>query len=382
MRLKRAFAAGCSALLALWLPMALPAYASDNVEQQQQQLQQLTKQIQRQQTALSQGQVKKNKQLKALRRSEKAVGGSTSALRQSAAKLAAAEQQLSKLQQQQTELERTRQAQQDTLATQLRSAWMSGNNDSAAVLLSNDDPAQLERMMVYYQYFNQARIDAIDAVKVTEQQLTQVALKQQQVRDQQEALHLQRQRQQQQLQKDLAERERALKNLQAQLQQQQQQLNRMQENRDVLAAAIEQALQLLTQSSGYPGLTDKGQLPWPMAARLAQGFGSHRQGQLKWNGWLLAAPSGREVKAIGDGQVIFADWLRGFGLVVVVDHGEEYLSLYGHAQALLKSVGEPVSSGEVLALSGNSGGVDKPGLYFEIRHRGRAVDPKHFLKKS
>ncbi|QIZ78262.1 murein hydrolase activator EnvC family protein [Ferrimonas lipolytica] len=377
MSVRRAFTVS---LTALWLAYSPSLFA--DATKQEQQLQQLTEQIQRQQTALSQGQVNKNKQLKALRNSEKAVSNSTKALRQSASKVAAADAQLSKLKAKQTELEQQRQAQQQQLAVQIRSAWMSGNNDGTAILLGNDDPAQLERMMVYYQYLNDARIDAIEVVKSTEIELAEVAQEQQLVRDKQAALHEQRQRQQQQLKKDLAQREAVLKDLQKQLNQQQQQLVNMQENRDVLAAAIEQALQLLAQSQSYNGLSNNGSLPWPIRAKLSKRFGSHRQGQLKWNGWLLTTSSGKEVKAISSGQVIFADWLRGFGLVVVVDHGEEYLSLYGHAQALLKQVGDPVSGGEVLALSGNSGGLDQPGLYFEIRHRGRAIDPKPFLKKG
>ncbi|WP_035387197.1 murein hydrolase activator EnvC family protein [Ferrimonas senticii] len=370
-----------AALLSSAVAVAMPV-AADDVEQQQRQLDKITEQIKRQQSALSKGQVNRDKQLKALRKSEKAVSNSTQQLRDSNRQLQQAETKLKQLQQQQTALEKQRQQEQQQLAQQLRGAFMSGNSDSGALLLGGDNPADLDRMLVYYQYLNDARIGAIDKVKATEAQLQQVAQQQQQVRDQQAALVQQQQRQQQQLKRDLDQRQLALDDLQQQLQQQQRQLAQLQGNRDTLAAAIDQALQLLQRNNNYPGLKANGSQPWPLSARISKAFGSHRQGQLTWNGWLMAAPAGREVQAIADGQVIFADWLRGYGLVVVVDHGEEFLSLYGHAQALLKQVGDPVSGGEVLALSGNSGGVEQPGLYFEIRHRGRAVDPKRYLSKS
>ncbi|MFI3244929.1 MAG: peptidoglycan DD-metalloendopeptidase family protein [Ferrimonas sp.] len=364
----------------LGLVCASPSGVANNADQQQ--LKQLSEQIKRHQTALSQGQVKKDNQLKALRQSEKAVQESTVALRTSSEQLALAEQNLSQLARQQQALQQQRLQQQQELANQLRGAWMTGNHDSTALLLRKQDPKMRERIQIYYQYLNNARIQAITDVQSTESELASNTEQQQQWRNQQAALVALHQQQQAQLQKDIDQRARALAELQTDLQQQQQQLAQMQEDRDILAAAIDQALQVLQQDNDYSGLSRNNRLPWPMKARLSKGFGSHRQGQLSWDGWLFAGPSGQEITAVGDGRVIFADWLRGFGLVVVVDHGKDYLSLYGHAQALLKEVGDPVSSGEILALSGNSGGVDTPGLYFEIRHRGRAVDPKHFLTKS
>ncbi|SHI01613.1 murein hydrolase activator EnvC family protein [Ferrimonas marina] len=364
--------------------MLLPlAWAEQEVADKQQELEQLGKEIQQRQSRLVQAQVDKDKQLKSLRQAEKAVSDSAVSLRRSEQALQQSERKLGELEQRRGELEAAQAEQQAHLASQLRTAWMSGEQDHTALLLGSDEPATLERMMVYYQYLNQARIDAIEDLQQTQQALEEVTTAQRQERDRQQQLHQQQLANRKQLQQRQQARQQALSELEQRLSRDRRQLDQLEENRDVLEAAISQALEALAQSQHHHGLSDqKGVLPWPLPARLSAGFGSRRQGQLTWNGWLLSAPSGREVKAISNGQVVFADWLRGFGLVVVVDHGDEYLSLYGHAQALLKQVGEQVEAGEVVALSGDSGGLEKPGLYFEIRHRGRAVDPKGYLAKS
>ncbi|MBY5993397.1 murein hydrolase activator EnvC family protein [Ferrimonas balearica] len=372
-------------LLTLLLPLLLatPVAGDDEVAEQQARLQDLSRAIQQRQAKLSQGQVEKDSLLQALRRTDKAISDSAVALQRQKTALSEADSELVRLGQRQQTLEQEQRQQRDQLASQVRTAWMSGRQDHTALLLGNEDPATLERMMVYYQYLNQARIDALDALKATEAALAAVIDQQQQVRNQQAELLRQQEQERARLAQRQKERQAALAKLEQQLARDSNQLALMVEDREVLETAIEQALEALAQSQALNGLADrKGALPWPASGRLTHRFGSHREGQLKWNGWLLKAPAGREVKAISAGQVVFADWLRGFGLVVVVDHGEQYLSLYGHAQALLKQVGDQVTPGEVIALTGSSGGLNQAGLYFEIRHRGRAVDPKNYLRKG
>ena len=135
------------------------------------------------------------------------------------------------------------------------------------------------------------------------------------------------------------------------------------------------------QAENLVGLSKlKRKLSWPVKGRINHSFGSSKQGYLKWKGVFLSAPIGREVKTIHNGTVLFSDWLKGYGLVTVVDHGDGYMSLYGHNQALLKSVGDRVEAGEPIALVGQSGGQANSGLYFEIRHTGIAVNPKLWCK--
>lgn len=368
------------ALLAL---LATSVAGQDDVAQQQAQLDKLSREIKQRQARLSEAQVAKDGLMAELRRTDKAISDSAQALKRQQQALAKSEATLSELSQRQGELETRQRQQRDQLAAQVRTAWMSGGQDHTALLLGNDDPATLERMLVYYQYLNQARIDALEALKATAAELASVITEQQTERDRQASLLKQQEQERARLAQRQKEREVALAKLERQLKRDSNQLALMQEDREVLERAIAQALEALARSAALDGLADsKGRLPWPTKGTLAKSFGSHREGQLKWNGWLLKAPAGREVKAISAGQVVFADWLRGFGLVVVVDHGEQYLSLYGHAQALLRQVGDTVKPGEVIALTGSSGGLQQPGLYFEIRHRGRAIDPRPYLQKG
>ncbi|BCV63212.1 hypothetical protein TUM17386_28830 [Shewanella algae] len=130
------------------------------------------------------------------------------------------------------------------------------------------------------------------------------------------------------------------------------------------------------------GLTkSRGSLNWPTKGRIKNSFGSQRSGNVRWKGVMLSAPEGQSISAVAAGKVIYADWLRGFGMVLVVDHGKGFMSLYGHAQALLKDAGDTVKAGEAVALVGRSGGQTEPGLYFEIRHKGQAVDPANYCRR-
>ena len=148
-----------------------------------------------------------------------------------------------------------------------------------------------------------------------------------------------------------------------------------------LKRVVEQALRAMKDNPSMEGFgKQSGKLKWPTKGRVSASFGSQRSGQVVWKGTMLSAPEGQNIRAVSGGKVIYADWLRGFGLVMVIDHGKGYMSLYGHAQTLLKSPGDMVKSGEAIALVGRSGGQSEAGLYFEIRHKGQAVDPAKYCR--
>jgi len=128
--------------------------------------------------------------------------------------------------------------------------------------------------------------------------------------------------------------------------------------------------------------TQRGLLPWPARATVAHAFGSVRAASLNWQGWLMVGEEGTPVRAIHPGKVVFADYLAGQGLLLIIDHGDGYLSLYAHNQALLKRIGDAVERGEVVARIGNTGGVGRSALYFEIRHGGEAIDPRSWLRSK
>ena len=134
-------------------------------------------------------------------------------------------------------------------------------------------------------------------------------------------------------------------------------------------------------SGGYNGLSTNGSLRWPVQGPILISYGSPRTAELKWKGTLIGASEGTQVKAVAPGQVVYADWLDGFGMLLVIDHGRGYMSLYGHNQSLLRQVGQSVEQGEPVALVGDSGGQDRPGLYFEIRYQGEAINPTKWLAR-
>jgi septal ring factor EnvC (AmiA/AmiB activator) len=125
----------------------------------------------------------------------------------------------------------------------------------------------------------------------------------------------------------------------------------------------------------------RGALPMPVSGTPTNRFGARRNADIRWRGWLIAAKEGEPIQAIHDGHVIYADWLRGQGLLLVLDHGDGWLSLYAHNRSLLRKVGDRINAGQTIARAGASGGSETPGLYFEIRHQGKPVDPADWIRR-
>lgn len=282
--------------------------------------------------------------------------------------------------QRQTQLRQQQQQQADALEQQIANAYANGQHDFLKLLLNQQDPASIERMLSYYHYFNQARVAKIEALKTTTAQLAEL---QQTLLVQQQELKELASRQQQQ-QNQLAQQQTAQETLIAELQQQQrsdqQRLQALEQSREQLEqviSAIESALENDVQLVGLKPV--KARLQWPTEGRVRKLFGQSREGPLRWKGVMIEGRIGQAVRVIADGRVVFADWLRGFGLVTVIDHGEGYMSLYGHNQSLLKNVGQEVKMGEEIALMGQSGGRSNAALYFEIRYRGDAQNPTRWI---
>ena len=150
-----------------------------------------------------------------------------------------------------------------------------------------------------------------------------------------------------------------------------------------LLLEIQQALADIPDEApgAEPFVQRKGRLPWPSRGRIAAAFASPKLGGMSWDGVMISAQPGEAVQAVHHGRVAFADWLRGFGLLLILDHGDGWMTLYGHNQSLFKEVGDWVEAGEPLALVGNSGGRQASGVYFGIRHQGKAVDPGRWCRK-
>lgn len=353
------------------------------------------------------------RELKALQqqlaKDEKAISAMARQLNQTRNKLKGNEQELARLDQEHKALNRQADEQKQQLATQLRAAYQNGRHDYLKLLLNGQDSSDIDRLLHYYAHLNQARADALHRLADIRRQLADNRRRAEQSRVQLKALLAGQQQQQQSLQQRQNERNQTAKKLNAQLEQGNRRLANLKQAASHLEQQIKAAAEraererlererreaaarrqpgpsghtpVVAKTQGNFGGLAKGSLPWPLKGKLQHRFGSSRTSELNWKGLLISAPAGRQVSAVANGQVVYADWLNGFGMVMVIDHGKGYLSLYGHNQSLLLGPGDKVKAGQAIALSGESGGQNKPGLYFEIRYKGQAVDPLPWLRRG
>jgi septal ring factor EnvC (AmiA/AmiB activator) len=291
------------------------------------------------------------------------------------------QQTLKELAQEKITLTHKKQQQEKVLAQQLRAAYTSGHHDYIKLLLNQQRPASVERTVTYYKYLNDARIKEIDQFQIVLSDLLAVTTQHQEQAKKLNTIKQQQAEQKIVFQNTKQERKNTIRALNKELLGSKQLLAQLVAEEQNLVVALQRIAALAKQSAELVGLKKlKRKLSWPVKGKISHSFGSRKQGYLKWKGILLAAPVGKQVKAIHNGTVLFSDWLKGYGLVTVLDHGAGYMSLYGYNQALLKSVGDRVETGEPIALVGQSGGQSQSGLYFEIRSDGQAVNPKAWFK--
>nr|WP_297350036.1 peptidoglycan DD-metalloendopeptidase family protein [uncultured Glaciecola sp.] len=277
-------------------------------------------------------------------------------------------------------------AQQKQLAGQLKSAFMAGNYDFAKMFFNQDDAGRFERTVTYYEYLNKARQQEIRKFRVLVTELEQLNIKLADKTQRLEVFLVTQKQQSSQLRQQQTSRHQKLKQLDQQIRSDTARVSQLQQEERSLINAIEQAeIDARSRSKEEDvvlvGLAQsKGKLTRPASGQIQQLFGKRRQGQVRWKGIVVNSIEGSPVLAVQDGKVLYADWLKGFGLVTIVDHGAGYMTVYGRNQALLKQPGDPVLQGETIGLVGSSGGQASPGLYFEIRHKGKALNPKSWLK--
>ncbi len=329
------------------------------------------------------------------------------------------EAELERLNEEKTTLEGARLEQQRLIGLQARAAYQSGRQEYLKLLLNQQNPEKFSRTLTYYDYLNKARFEQVDSFNRTLGQLASVerdiATQQHKLAEQKDGL-LERRRQLAEVRK---ERQQALakldsdhssreQKLQARRQEQAQFERVLKTIEETLARQAREAEQerqraLLAErerqnassggasgpmvssaggSFGGPFAQAKGKLPWPVDGRLVARYGTPRGGdaRTKWDGVLIGASAGTQVRAVHGGRVVFADWLRGAGLLVILDHGNGYLSLYGHNQSLLRDAGDIVKAGDPIATVGTSGGQETAALYFAIRQQGRPSDPAQWCR--
>jgi len=358
------------------------ALANDKLEQDNKKLQQLQAQIKKQQATLNK-QIKQQSSLQDLfKAAELKVAQSALQIAQTQSELKETINKISKLKKEQKQLTKKKKQQQTILAEMVRTAYLNGKHDYSKLLLNQEDPAQLERLITYYRKLKDARVEQLDEIQSVMRRLVEV---QEQLTENKEALaslKTQQEADNKQLLTSQMERKAALNKLNRSIKSDKQKLDQLKQDEQRLANAIVQAQQNAERDpASLAGLYNlKKQLKWPTRGRLARKFGQRRSGALRWKGVVIDGTLGNRVNAIADGVVLYADWLKGFGWLTVVDHGKGYMSLYGHNQALLKQAGDYVEQNEPIALVGQSGGQSTAGLYFEIRYKGKTVNPARWCR--
>ena len=380
------------ALVTALFMLALTAFSGhllaqdDNSSEQREKLAELQAELRARQQVLENSKASAQELESVLKASELEIAKVAKALALTKQNLDSVKQEQSVLQNEQSELKTAIRKQQSLLSSQLKSAFMAGHYDYAKMLFYQEDARNFERVITYYQYVARARQKEIESFRGNVARLEEVneAL----VEKAQSLLSLQKDQENQRavLITRQDDRKNTLKKINKTIASENQKIASLQADEQALKNAIEAARIAAERAAreakvSLDGLAKlKGKLSTPVEGRVRNLFGNRRQGQVRWKGIIIDGAEGDPVTTIAPGRVLYADWLRGFGLVSIIDHGEGYMSVYGHNQALLKQVGDEVRGGERIALVGRSGGQEYPNLYFEIRHKGKALNPRTWFK--
>ncbi|MDI2144265.1 MULTISPECIES: murein hydrolase activator EnvC [unclassified Pseudomonas] len=427
-------------LIALALTCLLQPAFADERAQTQQQLDATRQDIAELKKLLGKLQEEKSGVQKELKGTETEMGNLEKQVDALQKELKKSESELQRLDAEKKKLQSARTEQQRLIAIQARAAYQNGRQEYLKLLLNQQNPEKFARTLTYYDYLSQARLEQLKNFNETLRQLAnvekdisaqqaQLLVQKSDLDTQRDALDKVRKERQQVLAKlnddvkardqklaareqDQADLTKVLKTIEetlarqareaeearqkALIAQQEAEKKRLREaqaradaDSDTSDAPRKQARPTpgaLVSSSGEtfggPFAATRGKLPWPVDGRLLARFGETRgdDARTKWDGVMISASAGSQVHAVHGGRVVFADWLRGAGLLVILDHGNGFLSLYGHNQTLLKSAGDVVKAGESISTVGSSGGQDTPALYFAIRQQGHPSDPAQWCR--
>lgn len=278
-------------------------------------------------------------------------------------------------------------AHKETVANLAYSTYVMGRQSHLKLFLNQQDPSVVNRMMGYHDYIVAARSRMIEQINAWSAEIDELAAERRARKDKLQALGDRFRAEQEAVRERRREREAALAALNERIAGSKEELARLKENE----ARLEQVLQEIQDylaADASRRLKEgafremQGKMKLPVAAPIGAGFGQPRETGVRWDGIMFRPEAGADVNAIFQGRVVFADWLRGFGLLLIIDHGDGYMSLYSHNESLFKQVGDWVETGEAVATVGTSGGLDRPGLYFEIRHQGEPQNPLSWCQKA
>ena len=364
---------------AVILACALSAtFSSSTFAASQQELKGVKSEINRQQQSLTSQEKKLNDLQKSLKDQELGISKRERDIKQTKSELAKADQNINKLEEKISLQEAQRQAQEEQLKQLIQTYYVTERAKANGHLLN--EGIEEDRISQYFQHLAKARSEVIDAIsKITEElahNRNQLELEKTQI----ENLLKQQSQKRASLASTQSNRKKTLGNIQKNIKDDKRYLAELQRNETRLKAEIAKAAK--RNAVPMDGIAkQRGKLPWPLKGRVLHSFGTKQTGQVNWKGMVLSASYGQQVKAVYSGTVVFAEYLRGYGLVVLLDHGKGDMTLYGYNQALTKKEGDKVTAGEVIALAGDTGGQDRASLYFEIRRNSEAQNPKSWLKR-
>jgi septal ring factor EnvC (AmiA/AmiB activator) len=321
-----------------------------------------------------------------LRDAELGVQGARRELEELRAQRIASESRLRELEDEQARRERELAAERGALAGELRAAYVNGREEQLKLLLNQQDPAAFGRMLAYYGYFGRARADRIGNIR---DKLEHLALVRENIASESQRLQALEARREQELAtlKGAQEkRSKAVAAIESQIRARGGELKRLQSDASSLEKLIQElrsALENVPVAKQAPFEPLRGKLPWPVQqGTVIARFGQPRAGgSMRWQGMLIGTDRGARVRAPFAGRVVYSDWLPGMGLMIVLDHGGGYLSLYGHNEQVFRKVGDSVAAGDVIGAVGDTGGHDRPALYFEVRRGRQPVNPENWLQR-
>lgn len=360
--------------------------ASSKGQLKEQQLKQLRQQIKALKSDLKQQQRNKSRLEKEIQRAEQHIADIAQKLFNTKTRIQQLNQSLDSLNQRLEKHTKELLIQQQLLSGQLQASYSIGRQEYIKLLLNQQNPATISRIMTYYDYFNQARSRQIEEVNQLLNSISNdkqaISLTQQSLTRHQNELELEKQ----QFEKKQQQRNELVSRLGQDIASKDKKLHDLMRDKKNLTRLINKLKKALDDIPSLP--TEKpfkkqrGKLYWPAKGKVKKLFNHWRSvGDVKWQGNIIRAKEGTSIHAISHGRVAYSDWLRGYGLIVIIDHGDGYMSLYAHNQALLKEVGDWVENNEIIATVGSSGGLNKAGLYFEIRHNGKPDNPSRWCKK-
>lgn len=356
------------------LSVSVSSYAN------QDELKGVKSEISRQQTSVSKQQKELNTLQQSLKKQELSISSLGREIKQTQSKLQSANKNLAQFNQQKSSLEQKKQQQEQTLAELIKTYYIIKQNNDINSLMNHQQTEEQDRISQYFQHLAKARAEAIRQLDATSKQLNeknqQLLQKQQQIKN----LLTQQTQKRDQLARSQKQRKGTVSKIQNNISSDKHYLAELQRNEIRLKSEIAKAAKRNTIP--MDGLAkQRGKLPWPLHGKVLHNYGTRQSGQVNWKGMVINANYEQPVKAVYSGTVVFADYLRGYGLVVLLDHGKGDMTLYGFNQTLLKGEGDKIKAGEVIALAGDTGGQSQSSLYFEIRRNSKTQNPKSWLTR-